>query len=128
MFSAQPVIIQTLRVIRDLVENVLPEITQTKRLCYECTKDHASIALWLFPLYVDCPDVCHELFAFFHAVFDVLKAQMGVEAVEKAVHTFLHLFNKDIIVRVREKEIEEVANISFLIILVIETELDFHEF
>ena len=50
---ARSTIIQTLQVIGDLVENVLNELTQTKKLCYNCTKDFIDIALWLFPIYVN---------------------------------------------------------------------------
>jgi hypothetical protein len=71
------VIKDALRVIGDLVENVLNEITQTKTLCYNCVKDYVDIALWLFPIFVASVDtaMCEELFTFFHVVFDVLKAQ-----------------------------------------------------
>ena len=93
--QAQPVIKDSLRIIGDLVENVLNEITQTKTLCYNCVKEYLDIALWLFPIYVGDAAVCEELFAFFHTVFDVLKAQMGAAAVEEAIVTFLNLFGKD---------------------------------
>ena len=63
----------SLRIIGDLVENVLDEITQTKTLCFNCVKEYLDIALWLFPIFVGDPAVCEELFAFFHTVFDVLK-------------------------------------------------------
>ena len=36
--QAQPVIKDSLRIIGDLVENVLNEITQTKTLCFNCVK------------------------------------------------------------------------------------------
>ncbi len=98
-FLAHPVIVQTLRIVGDLVENVLDEVTQTKKLCYDCIKEYLEIALWLFRLYVNVPTICGELFDFFHTVFDVLKAQMGATAVESAIQTFLSLFNKDLIVK-----------------------------
>ena len=88
-------IIDTLRVIGDLVENILSEITQTKRLCYECVKDFIDAALWLFPIYVRDPKMTHELFSFFHVVFDVLKSQMGANNVQEAIRIFLSVFDKD---------------------------------
>ena len=36
--QAVPVIKDSLRIIGDLVENVLNEITQTKTLCFNCVK------------------------------------------------------------------------------------------
>ena len=36
--QAVPVIKDSLRIIGDLVENVLDEITQTKTLCFNCVK------------------------------------------------------------------------------------------
>ena len=44
--QAQPVIKDSLRIIGDLVENVLNEITQTKTLCFNCIKEYLDIALW----------------------------------------------------------------------------------
>ena len=93
-------IVQTLRVVGDLVENVLDEVTQTKKLCYDCVREYLEDALWLFPLYVNVPAVCGELFDFFHTVFDVLKAQMGASNVEAAIQIFLSLFDKDLIAKV----------------------------
>ena len=71
----------SLRIIGDLVENVLDEITQTKTLCFNCVKEYLDIALWLFPIFVGDPAVCEELFAFFHTVFDVLKVGKNASAV-----------------------------------------------
>ena len=79
------------------MENVLNEITQTKKLCYDCVKEFIDTALWLFPIYVADVKVCEVLFTFFHTVFDVLKAQMGAEAVEQAIQTFLALFTKELL-------------------------------
>ena len=39
-FLAKPVIIHTLRVIGDLADNVLNEVTQTKKLCHECSREY----------------------------------------------------------------------------------------
>ena len=38
--QAKPVIIHTLRVIGDLADNVLNEVTQTKKLCHECSREY----------------------------------------------------------------------------------------
>ncbi len=86
---------ETLQIVGDLIENVLDEQTATKQLCYNCVKEYVEIALWLFPAYVNDTDLCESLFTFFHVVFDVLKAQMGAEAVERAVLTFIDLFGKE---------------------------------
>lgn len=93
--SAHGIIVETLRIIGDLIENVLNEITQTKSLCYACVQHYVDTALWLFPLYVGVSSVCQELFAFFGVVFDVLKSQMGAAAVEQAIQTFLAVFTKE---------------------------------
>ena len=93
--QAKPLIIHTLRVIRDLADNVLNEVTQTKKLCHECSRDYIDIALWLFPLYVKDNGMCEELFAFFHTVLDVLKSQMGADVIEATIGTFINVFNKD---------------------------------
>lgn len=93
--QATPVIIHTLKIVGDLADNVLNEVTQTKKLCHDCIRDYIDIALWLFPIYVHESVMCEELFAFFHIVLDVLKSQMGAESVEAVIGTFINLFNKD---------------------------------
>ena len=93
--SAKPLIIHTLRVIRDLADNVLNEVTQTKKLCHECSREYIDIALWLFPIYVKDNSMCEELFAFFHTVLDVLKSQMGADVIEATIGTFINIFNKE---------------------------------
>ena len=93
--QAKPLIIHTLRVIGDLADNVLNEVTQTKKLCHECSRDYIDIALWLFPIYVKDNGMCEELFAFFHTVLDVLKSQMGADVIEATIGTFINVFNKD---------------------------------
>ena len=77
-------------IVRD-VENVLNEITQTKKLCFDCVQEYVDTALWLFPIYISDAKTCGELFTFFHIVFDVLKSQMGAEGVERAIQTFFHI-------------------------------------
>ena len=64
--QAKPVIIHTLRIIGDMADNVLNEVTHTKKLCYGCSKEYIDIALWIFPGYVHDNSMCEELFAFFH--------------------------------------------------------------
>ena len=100
MTSAQSVIVENLHIIGDLVENVLEEITQTKKLCHDCVKDYIDIALWLFPIYVQDSKMCEELFNFFYIVFDVLKSCMGASKVEAAIQVFLSLFTKEQLVQV----------------------------
>ncbi len=90
---------QTLRIVGDLVQNVLDEVTQTKKLCYDCIQEYVEDALRIFPVYVESPAMCGELFDFFHSVFDVLKSQMGAQAVEGAIQTFLSFFGKDLIAK-----------------------------
>lgn len=93
--AAEPVILHTLLVLGDLVENILNEVTQTKKLCYDTLREYIDTSLWLFPLYIQAPDVCEQMFNFFHTVFDVLKSQMGSVYVEEAVKTFLSLFGEN---------------------------------
>ena len=68
-----------------MADNVLNEVTHTKKLCYECAKDYIDIALWIFPAYIHDNSMCEELFAFFHTVLDVLKSQMGAETIEATI-------------------------------------------
>jgi hypothetical protein len=77
------------------VENVLDENTQTKKLCFNCLHEYIDISLWLFPFYTRDFVVCEAFFAFFHVVFDVLKAQMGADSVEQTIQMFLRLFTKE---------------------------------
>ena len=95
--AAEPLIVHTLQMLGDLVENVLNEVTQSKKLCHDVTREYIETSLWLFPLYVQSPKVCEEMFHFFHTVFDVLAAQMGSEFVEQAVHTFFSLFGQNLL-------------------------------
>lgn len=88
-------IVQNLRILGDLIESVLNENTQTKKLCYDCVKEYIELALWLFPIYIHDVVICEELFAFFHVTFDVLKAQMGARAVEEIIQTFISLFRRE---------------------------------
>ena len=88
--QAVPVIKDSLRIIGDLVENVLDEITQTKTLCFNCVKEYLDIALWLFPIFVGDPAVCEELFAFFHTVFDVLKVGYNASQHCSATNNLIH--------------------------------------
>jgi len=90
--QAEDVIVHTLQMIGDLVENVLNEVTQTKKLCYDVTREYIETSLWLFPIYVQSNKVCEQMFAFFHIVFDVLKTQMGVDFVQQSVETFFNMF------------------------------------
>ena len=85
-------IVHTLQMIGDLVENVLNEVTQTKKLCYDVTREYIETSLWLFPIYVQNNKVCEQMFAFFHIVFDVLKTQMGADFVQQSVQTFFNMF------------------------------------
>ena len=90
--EAESVVVHTLQMIGDLVENVLNEVTQTKKLCYDVTKDYIETSLWLFPIYVRNNTVCEQMFQFFYIVFDVLKTQMGPVFVEQSVQTFFNMF------------------------------------
>jgi len=76
-------VIHTLKIIRDLVENVLNEGTQTKRLCHDCIKEYIEIAHALFPIYINDTMVCEELFSFFHTILDVLKTLIGADLVRR---------------------------------------------
>ena len=78
--------------IGDLADNVLNEVTQTKKLCHECSREYIDIALWLFPIYVNDNEICEELFAFFHIVLDVLKSQMGADTIEATIGEFLYFY------------------------------------
>jgi len=93
--QAEPVIVHTLLILGDLVENVLNEVTQTKKLCHDTLREYIDLSLWLFPLYIQTADVCEAMFNFFNIVFDVLKTQMGPAYVEEAVQTFLSLFGEN---------------------------------
>ena len=78
-----------------MADNVLNEVTQTKKLCHDCIREYIGIALWLFPVYVNDAQVCEELFSFFHIVLDVHKSQMGADFVGEVIRTFFTLFSKD---------------------------------
>jgi len=92
--QAEGEIVHTLEMLGDLVENVLNEVTQTKKLCHDAIRDYIELSLWLFPLYINSTRVCEHLFNFFHTVFDVLKTQMGSVFVEQAIQTFLSHFGQ----------------------------------
>ena len=118
--EAAPCIVLTLQMLGDLVENVLNEVTQSKKLCHDVTREYIELTLWLFPLYVTCPKVCQHMFNFFHTVFDVLSAQMGSDFVERAVHTFFNLFGQNLLAEVGAQQsasLESRVIESFLSIL-----------
>ena len=122
--QAKSDIIHTLRLIKDLCDNVREEGNATKKLCHDCIAEYIQIVLWLLPIYVynnSTPSVtsnitgdsrtniksglgdfdindrqmCEEAFSFFRTVLDVLKSQMGAESVNQVVHTVLTLFSRD---------------------------------
>ena len=90
--QAEDCIVHTLQMIGDLVENVLNEVTQTKKLCFDVSREYIETTLWLFPLYVQNNKVCEQMFQFFYTVFDVLKTNMGANFVEQSVQTFFSMF------------------------------------
>ncbi|XP_059099703.1 exportin-6-A-like [Tigriopus californicus] len=92
---AESVVLSSLEIIQDLVESVLSEKTQSKRLCYHCIKDFFDTSLAIFPVYLENTRVCKGLFSFFHKAFDVLKTQMGATTVENAIQTILSTFGKN---------------------------------
>ena len=91
----QVYIVHTLQMVGDLVENVLNEVTQTKKLCYDVSREYIETSLWLFPIYVTNNKVCEEMFNFFYIVFDVLKTQMGAVFVEQSIETFFSMFGSE---------------------------------
>ena len=112
--QAKPGITHTLRLIKDLCDNVREEGNATKKLCHDCISEYVQIVLWLLPIYVnnnstssgtnmttggnfdiDDRQMCEEAFTFFHIVLDVLKTQMGADSVNQVVHTVLTLFSRD---------------------------------
>ena len=122
--QAKSDIIHTLRLIKDLCDNVREEGNATKKLCHDCIAEYIHIVLWLLPIYVynhsssalntsittnsvqsihsrsenfdiDDRQMCEEAFSFFRTVLDVLKSQMGAESVNQVVHTVLTLFTQD---------------------------------
>ena len=122
--QVKPHIIHTLRLIKDLCDNVREEGNATKKLCYDCIQEYVQIVLWLLPTYVYNPSsgasessikamssqnvqsqmaafsihdrqMCEEAFSFFRTVLDVLKTQMGADSVNQVVHTVLTLFSSD---------------------------------
>ena len=122
--QAKPGILHTLRLIKDLCDNVREEGNATKKLCHDCIREYIQIVLWLLPIYVynnssksaialvsnqsgsnissqegqfgvEDRQMCEEAFSFFRTVLDVLKSQMGADSVNQVVHTVLTLFSRD---------------------------------
>ncbi|XP_071749050.1 exportin-6-A isoform X2 [Lepeophtheirus salmonis] len=93
--AAKPVIIHALRILGDLVEHILNEVTQSKKLIHDCIKESINISFSLFPLYLDDATLTESLLSFFLIIFDVLKAQMGHEYVEKSIQNLLSVFNQE---------------------------------
>merc|ERR1719322_1471731 len=51
--QAKPGITHTLRLIKDLCDNVREEGNATKKLCHDCISEYVQIVLWLLPIYVN---------------------------------------------------------------------------
>lgn len=118
--QAEHYIVHTLQMVGDLVDNVLNEVTQTKKLCYDVAKEYIETSLWLFPLYVHSNKVCEEMFQFFYTVFDVLKSQMGAQFVEQSIQTFFSMFGSNHLTEVllqRKGSLETKVVEKFLSIL-----------
>jgi len=127
--AAEGTIVTSLQMLGDLVTNVLDEVTHSKKLCHDVTREYIELSLWLFPLYVQSARVCEEMFHFFHIVFDVLAAQMGSEFVERAVQTFLSLFGHGLGAQVSGQQLAVVERfLSILTFIVSQPGPSFRKF
>lgn len=127
--AAEGTIVTSLQMLGDLVTNVLDEVTHSKKLCHDVTREYIELSLWLFPLYVQSTRVCEEMFHFFHIVFDVLAAQMGSEFVERAVQTFLSLFGHGLGAQVSAQQLAVVERfLSILTFIVSQPGPSFRKF
>ncbi|XP_014672669.1 PREDICTED: exportin-6-like isoform X2 [Priapulus caudatus] len=93
--QVKPGILQSLKVLGDIVMNVSGEVTKTKQLCYQSVHDCVQVTLHLFPIYIHHPDVSEEMLSFFLALFQSLRVQMGVPFAEQMLETFITLFTKE---------------------------------
>ncbi|KAH3872942.1 hypothetical protein DPMN_036164 [Dreissena polymorpha] len=93
--EAKPVLHTCLRLLVDWVEGVSGEVVKAKQICYQSMADIVNITLNVFPVFIHQPEVLEDILAFFLALFQSCRVQMGIPFTEQTIQTFMALFNKE---------------------------------
>uniref|UniRef100_A0A8C6UF02 Exportin 6 n=1 Tax=Neogobius melanostomus TaxID=47308 RepID=A0A8C6UF02_9GOBI len=88
-------LLQTLPVLRDIVDSISGESTKSRQICYQSLQESVQVSLSLFPVFIQQPDVTDEMLAFFLTLFQALRVQMGVAFTGQIIHTFLSMFTRE---------------------------------
>ncbi|XP_041363102.1 exportin-6-like isoform X2 [Gigantopelta aegis] len=93
--QAKPVIKETLKMFEEWITSIAGEVVRSKQICFQSLQESIQVALTLFPLFMQQPDIIDEMMSFFLALFQGLRVQMGVPFTENALRTFVALFTRD---------------------------------
>ncbi|XP_033630549.1 exportin-6-like [Asterias rubens] len=92
---AKPTIRRTLQLLSDQVESIAGEVSKTKQVCHHSLRESIDAALYLFPIYIQQPDVVDDMMAFYLAIFQSLRVQMGIPTIQHTITIFLDIFTRE---------------------------------
>lgn len=93
--EAKPAILWTLRVLRDLTDNVVDASTRTKQVFHQSLQPFIPAVEYLFHLYMNQSDVSESILDFFLYLFMALRAQIGPPFIEHTIQNLLNLFTRN---------------------------------
>ena len=94
--QANTVVHKRLEVLKDLVLSISYQgVTKSKHICYQSIQPIVQTSLYLFPIYIHHSGITEDMLSFFLALFEGLRAQMGVPFTEHIIQTFLSMFTRE---------------------------------
>lgn len=85
---------RTMMVCQDLVDSIAGEIIKSKKILSESLMPITQTTLSIFTVYVQDTECIEKIMAYFLAMFQSLRVQMGVSFTEKAINTFINVFSR----------------------------------
>lgn len=92
--QGKPIVISTITLLADLAGLARDETTASKAALYSALGPWIEPTLILLSYYIHDAEVTETIFQFYVAVFDSLLSQVGIARAEKAVQTFLEIFQQ----------------------------------
>lgn len=96
-YEAKHVIIRSLSTLEVLVTAIDGEIVKTRQLCHTSLQSSLELALQLFPIYIQYPDVTESLMSFFLASFKGLRSIIGADKTVVMIQTFMNAFTTEVL-------------------------------
>ncbi|CAH1795674.1 unnamed protein product [Owenia fusiformis] len=93
--EAVPCVQKTLEVLTDIINSISEDgVSNSKKICYQSLQDLVQTTLTMFPIYIHHPEAIDSMLAFFLALFQSLRVQMGVPFTEQTIQTFMNMFTR----------------------------------